>query len=926
MIFDSGCRKCNLWQSCSSVCLPGKGGSGKLMIVLDYPSQQADLKGVPSQDDSMFWGLLENVLSLKRENIYVTYLVKCRPADGKPSSQEAYKCLSYLREEIKEVNPSSIVVLGDLSFKTVCGETGISKNRGKVYEIPFDLADGTIERKKIVPTYSMRYAETKPEALKDIAMDIQQAVSIGNGEEIKGTSTDTVLVDDSGKLYDLINYVHTTKDFCYDFETFSKLDSDKKAPLNHYSDNFDVSVLSVSFQHHSSYVIPLHHFDSPWSKEGVMDVLSKLNSEVLMDSSIDKIAHNMKFDRHCWSYFGFHEMKGIQYDTMLMHHILNENDSHGLKDITGQIFPEYRDYEQEIKKFGGWGKVPLTELSKYAGIDTDLTLRLKTHFLNELLKTPRLHRLYRNLVGPSIDVLFKAEREGCLIDTSFAKTAIEEAQVMLSDQDKVLRSFSSVKRFDIAKEQQARVLAISNQKEKLGKALDKESESRKRKANAENTKLKAAEARDKRNHALEGRIKERLLALEKPCETVSIKMAKEKLRNLTLGITSVYKGLNFDSPPQLCDFLYGEDGLNKPLPYVRGKGHMETTEKKYLEQLTDYSGFLNALFLHRTMQKTLSTYLVGVYDRCDRNKRVHPSFLQHGTVTGRLSCRNPNLQNVPRGAKLKDASAIKLVSQIKKLFVPIEGHTLLQVDYSQGELRVAAEFGNEETMLKAYREGLDIHSLTGQKVSGLSDEEWENLDKDGKKRKRSDAKAVNFGFIYGLGVDGFIEYAKNNYGRIYSKDEATVMRNNYFHTYNKLTLWHADYVARAQANGYVETLFGRRRRLPDILHPDDFKRSEAERAAINSPIQGTLGEITVFAMCILANRLDSRVRLMNTVHDSILYYVPDNLLESTIKVITDTCENLPMKEYFGRTLSKVSMEVDIELSKKSWGDLEEYQG
>jgi DNA polymerase-1 len=895
-----------------------------MMVVSDYPSKDDDKYGLVLGDNPLFWKVVEEVVGIDKKLLYTTTLVKCRPYQGKPSLKEAYKCVHYLKEEIKKVKPKVILTMGDLCLQAIIGEQGIVKNRGKVFDVVFDLGEGP-SAVKVVPTYSTGYVLNAGNELPNFATDIQKAYHIYSGIEQTGRSTDIVTVDTWDKVDDLIRYVKYTKDFCYDFETFSKDDSDKKAPLDPYCENFDVSVLSMSFQHHSSYVLPVHHPESPWSQDDLDIILDRIYEELLLDSEIDKIAHNMKFDLHCWAWLGYTGFKGRQYDTMTMHHTLDENSPHGLKDITSLIFPEYTDYEKEIKQYGGWGKIPLDKLGLYAGTDTDLTIRLKTHFLEKLLAIPRLYRLYRNLMCSSIIPLWEAEYEGCYVDTGFASRAIKEAEGILVTQEKRLRRFSQVVKFEQAKNYEARVAAINEAKEKLQKAKDRESDSRATKFQKEKDKLAEAIARDKRNAAYEGRIKERLEALSKPGITAAIKQAQEKLQNLTIGTVQVYEGINFNSSNQLKELLYGTNGFNKPLPYVRGKGHIETTDKKYLEQLNDSSGFIDALLLYRTIQKMLSTYLVGIYERTDRHKRLHSSFLQHGTVTGRLSSRNPNMQNIPRGAKLKDEAAIKVVGQIKGLFVPpTEDHTIVQVDYSQGELRVAAEFGREEVMLKAYNDGADIHALTARNVAGLSEEAWNDLEKGDQKTMRSNAKAVNFGFIYGLGVDGFMEYAKNNYGVEYSKDEATRIRENYFKTYPRLLLWHQDYIQRAELHGYVETLFGRRRRLPDILHPDDNKKAKAERDAVNSPIQGTLGEVTVFAIAILRHRLDPRVRLMNTVHDSIIYYVPDDLLDSTLRLIKDTCENLPMKKYFGREFKRVTMKVDIETSKTSWSKLEEY--
>ena len=152
--------------------------------------------------------------------------------------------------------------------------------------------------------------------------------------------------------------------------------------------------------------------------------------------------------------------------------------------------------------------------------------------------------------------------------------------------------------------------------------------------------------------------------------------------------------------------------------------------------------------------------------------------------------------------------------------------------------------------------------------------------------------------------------------------EATTRRNKFFQKYPKLLTYHQITVNRCKRDGYVRTLFGSRVNIPDIYSPVNAKRSHAERNAINSPIQGTGGQFGTFGIAVLHRRLDSRVLLFNTVHDSILFYTPNSLVSETAFIVKDTLEDLPLMEYFGITFDKVKMKVDLEASRKSWKDLE----
>lgn len=300
------------------------------------------------------------------------------------------------------------------------------------------------------------------------------------------------------------------------------------------------------------------------------------------------------------------------------------------------------------------------------------------------------------------------------------------------------------------------------------------------------------------------------------------------------------------------------------------------------------------------------------------------SYFGNG-VCSHNSSKAPNLQNVPRSSNSANPIVQEVVGSIKKMFIPREGNVILAVDYSQAELRVAASFAKETTMLTAYNNNEDLHTTTAMSVANLNKAQWEELTKDDQKFRRTGAKAGNFGLLYGMGVEGFMNYAKNNYGVVYTTEEATKYRNNFFKTYSNLLHWHEDYKMRGRADGFVRTLFGRKRHLPEIHNPSEFKRAEDERVAVNSPVQGTAGEFTIFAINLLALRLPKEVKLINTVHDSIMFDCPPNLVKQAVKIIVETCENLPIKDYFGVELRGVGMKVDVEISEKSWKDLKPYE-
>lgn len=294
------------------------------------------------------------------------------------------------------------------------------------------------------------------------------------------------------------------------------------------------------------------------------------------------------------------------------------------------------------------------------------------------------------------------------------------------------------------------------------------------------------------------------------------------------------------------------------------------------------------------------------------------SYVGNGIVNHNSSV-GPNLQNCPNPYKVKNEKLARVVRMVKDVFVPPENHSIIQLDYSQAELRVIASFAQEENMLSVYRDDGDIHSATAAHIAGIPLKDFDRTTKkDG--ILRQNAKVVNFGLIYGMGAEGFKTYAKDEYGIIMSLKKATETRDEFFDLYPSLKDYHDTYINKARQYGWVRTLFGRRRRTPDINSDDEFVRAMDERNAINSPIQGTAGEFTIFAIALLHLRLPERYKIVNTIHDSIMLYVPKGEVDNAINMVTETMGNLPTDLYFDSEI-EASMKAEADVSEVSWGDM-----
>lgn len=863
------CDLCSYGKKCKSVCITGVGNyEAPLMIVAESPSWSDDEDGtvMQSKKAQFLHKVIDDILKIPRDQIYITYLLKCKVPDGKkPTKKEIQACMSYLDLEILKVKPKAIVTLGELAMNYLCGTKKITKWRGST-----QLFETQIGKIPVIPTYSPVYIENAPNNLSNWVNDILKAYNVSQDIVETVSQTKMIFCDSFQLIKEAVSYCKEVGVCSFDFET-PEIDKEKGT----FVEGFYATTLSLSFQAGSGYVIPLEHQDSPYSKEEVTKIMNYLKQHIFENPEVRKIGHNLNYDFHIARLYGITKLRGRIDDTMLMSHLVDETRRAGLKELVSFYFPEFAGYEDELEGFG-WTEVPIKTLAQYNATDTDLTLRLCVQLESELIEDERSYYIYRNLSMSAFRPLWYAEKKGMWIKRDFLREAIKETKKLIQRQDIRLRKNYVVSQFEEAKREEIKQKSLEELEEKLFNWLQTHREG-----------LKQEER------------------------------YREKIRAIKAGEEVVYSGIQWSSWQQLEELLYDHpDGFNFN-PIERGTG------KDIIKELPDKTGFIENLLIWRSLNKTLSTYLLGIYNRIDADDYLHTSFRINGTASGRLSSANPNLQNIPNTGKLKNEDLIYAVGLVKKSFGVPDGYTLFQADFSQAELRIIASFANEDNMLSVYQQDGDIHSKTASNMLGIQLEEFDKHNGD-HKAARSKAKAVNFGLIYGMSAGGFQNYAKTDYGIEMTYEEAVDTRNTFFDTYPRLLNYHETYVEKGKRYGWVRTLFGRRRRLPHINSQDGVKASMDERVAINSPVQGTAGEMTVFAIALLYFRLDPRVFIVNTVHDSIIFYIPDDLIDTTLPIIKYTLENLPTKEFFGKELTKVGMKIDLESSKESWGQLEEY--
>ena len=350
-----------------------------------------------------------------------------------------------------------------------------------------------------------------------------------------------------------------------------------------------------------------------------------------------------------------------------------------------------------------------------------------------------------------------------------------------------------------------------------------------------------------------------------------------------------YYDINWNSSAQVADVFFNKAGM--PVIKRTDKG-APSTSAEVLRDLSMKGYELPRLLLQYKDASTRNKMFLNRWEDDCYESRIHPNFNLTNVVSGRTSCNNPNLQQVPR------------TKDIRGLFSGAPGMILFEADYSQLELRIAAHYANDRTMLRIYQEKGDIHTETAKLFTN---------GKDPTKEERNKAKAVNFGFLYGMQAKKFVLYALNSYGQTFTQNEAEHIRNLFFAKYSRLLPWHAEQEQLCEMQGGISNMFGRFRRLPLIYSDNKWERASAARRAINTPVQGSGSDLLISSATQINQELKGIAWIGATVHDSIIgeCHVEDkDFVDETIRRIMLHPKVL---DDFGVTL-RVPLDVDI-----GWG-------
>jgi DNA polymerase I len=369
--------------------------------------------------------------------------------------------------------------------------------------------------------------------------------------------------------------------------------------------------------------------------------------------------------------------------------------------------------------------------------------------------------------------------------------------------------------------------------------------------------------------------------------------------------TQAGQEFNINSPKQLGEMLFVKMGLKVKGQKKTASGAMSTRESE-LEKFRELHPIIDSILKYRELQKLLSTYIDSIPTLLEKDGRLHTTFVQTGAVTGRMASHNPNLQNIPIKTELG--------RNIRKAFISEDGFKLVALDYSQIELRLAAILSGDEHLIDIFKSGRDVHTEVASRVFKVP---AENVDKE----MRRKAKVINFGILYGMGVNAL----RVNLGKETSREEAQNFYNEYFNTFTGLAGYLNSTKSEAARLGYTETMFGRRRYFEGIKSKLPFIRAAAERTAINAPIQGTSADMIKLAMIKIdeymqKNNLSGDARMLLQIHDELIFEVKDT--KNFIKDFSEKVREI-MQDVLPKDLSKGVPIIANCATGKSWGDMQE---
>jgi uracil-DNA glycosylase family 4 len=834
-----------------------------VLVVGEAPGAQEDAQGKPFVGQS--GGLLREALDqleISTDEVRFTNVVRCRPPDNKITRKAINACSHYVLDEIEHYNPKLVLLMGNTPLNVVLGEAGISNWNGVVVDR---------EDRIYVPLYHPAYILRNEQALGDwIEGFVAARDALRNG--VTKEKVQYIYPSTLRDVYEMRDWLLAQREISFDVEATS-LD-----PWHVHQEDEDyhhAAIIAVGFAGEGrSYGLILDHKEQHWNRGELAEVTEVVNA-ILDCKSGSIIGHNLKFDQIWWK-----KWEGVDFhaggDTMLASHLIDSRKGiHGLKRLAGIHLMMY-DYDRLLTEYiqahpeanpakrrkltnggtepGHYGHIPSKVLLPYVAMDADATFRLHQIFMEQL--SPKQRVLYRELVLRASDMLVDVQFAGNNLDYYIAERYYQIYSDIQQDILDGLLQEEPVKRLMSRLQQAADRRVVGDMLKAAGlNRLPQEAR-----------KLGHVRITDDRVIYDDG--------------TNRYNRKRPVVR------------FNPNSHIQVKQLYY--DVLKLPVLAETDSGQPSVKEDvtKALEPDCPLVGRVNT---YRMLTKAISTYLEPAYTGAwaSGDGKVRSTYNLHGTVTGRISSSDPNMQNIP--TPVSRPGTLLQYLPIKNIFTHSWGYRhnnflnplglLIAADYSGMELRVFASLANCEPMLEIHRSGLDFHKMVASMISGIPYEEIAP-------EVRYIFKWTNWTLLYGGD-----EYTLN---RLYgiSLEDGKEAVNQYYSRFPEVLEYRQWTQQFAETYGYIESPYGRREQLfyiNDNSEENRGKRNKDRRSAVNMPVQSAASDTLLFAAILINEALHERrmeSRIVNLVHDEVVADVPLDEVDEYVALVTDRMENI----------------------------------
>jgi uracil-DNA glycosylase family 4 len=896
------CTSCKLHKGNYACCIDSFGDiNSEILFVAEYPNGTEDSIG------RLFYSgehvsLLNEILSIydiPLDSCRVTTMLRCCPRKNTFTNEEMWACRPHLVEEINSMPNLKVIVTLGINVYHVISTTEMPKRKPQALGEKRGVFQNLEEfpDKVILPTYALGAIGRNPKFKDNLIADIKRVHEYITGVYGFKREVDYKCIYSLGDFEHFMNEAINQDIIAFDTETTSK----------DYSPKERVLCIQFSWEENTAWYLPVNIEDGFNYWEEDWDLVKKQLNGIFGNNRINKIGHNIKFDvKFMEGVLGI-PVNNLFFDTMLGHFLISPDFKHDLKtladlltdmgrydDVLDEYIKDHTKTKQQKEQYAlhGYGIIPEEILKQYAMCDADATMRLFNQFRPKIDAASFKNVMYGINMGAT-RVFADAELAGICLDVPLTL----ELQKQYAEKLQVTQDFIDNMLF--------RKIATPWDHEEFifnyECRLDSEYQFRELSVRDAFAVVELCEVRERKKRKKKGEEEPEIPEVVLPLNRLTALIPHSEDEYVYVISSDDYpdyewQELNIQSPKQLIDLLFGPEpfGLGiTPNPKMKTKEGNISVKAEALEELAldNDNPILNMIVEFRSVATIKSTFLDGMLEAIDPvTGRIHPSFNLHVARTGRTSCSNPNMQNIPRDSEEG--------GKIRNIFIPEPGNVFVDGDISQAEFRILGEASGDKKLLELLEADIDIHRYIASIVYKTTEDQVD-------KTQRTRCKRVVFGAMYGQSIRSLARELGIPIG------EAEHIHKTFFGMCPDAEQWLHAQAKFAKNNKYISNLFGRIRYLWDVDSNDNFIKEATLREALNTPIQAGASDYVMVALISIYNKLKQKgyenTTIKITVHDSIIVDTPKKYALE-IKEI--------MKHYMSRPIKQVChvpMKADVDI-------------